>query len=113
MITNNIDINVWDKVGYLTEYEKEGWALTPYTINRDGDSFGSGTEMREHEIRLTKREAQCLTLGLDMTEGGDYTPDADFWIDAVTFYLTYRNIPRRVDRKLRAIMEAISTEEEK
>lgn len=113
MLDSNYDINVWDKAGYLSDYKKEGWVLTPYTINHDGDSFGSGTEMLEHEVKLSKREATSLTLGLDMTEGGDYTPDADFWIDAVTFYLTYRNIPRRVDRKLRAIMKAISTEEEK
>mgnify|MGYP003654504582 CR=1 FL=1 len=108
MLDSNYDINVWDKVGYFTEYKKEGWVLTPYTIVKNGDSFGSGEEMLEHEIRLTKREAQRLTLGLDKAEGGDYTPDADFWVDAIGFYVIYRNIPRRVDNKLRAIMEVVA-----
>ena len=35
MLDSNYDINVWDKAGYLSDYKKEGWVLTPYTINHE------------------------------------------------------------------------------
>ena len=107
MLNNNIDLNVWDKVGYETEYKREGWVLTPYTIAFEGDSFGSGKELTEFEISLTLYEAKRLTLGLAKADGGDYTPDPDFWIDMQTFYLTYRNIPKRVDEALRYVLEKV------
>jgi hypothetical protein len=107
MLNNNIDLNVWDKVGYETEYKQEGWVLTPYTIAFEGDSFGSGKELTEYEIGLTPYEAKRLTLGLAKADGGDYTPDPDFWIDMQTFYLTYRNIPKRVDEALRYVLEKV------
>lgn len=107
MLNNNIDLNVWDKVGYETEYKQEGWVLTPYTIAFEGDSFGSGKELTEYEISLTPYEAKRLTLGLAKADGGDYTPDYDFWIDMQTFYLTYRNIPKRVDQALRNVLEKV------
>ncbi len=107
MLNNNIDLNVWDKVGYETEYKREGWVLTPYTIAFEGDSFGSGKELTEYEIGLTPYEAKRLTLGLAKADGGDYTPDYDFWIDMQTFYLTYRNIPKRVDQALRNVLKKV------
>jgi len=107
MLRDNIDLNIWDKVGYYTEYKEEGWAITPYLINYHGANFGSGQELAGLEIKLTTREAKQLTLGLAKAEGGDYTPDEDFWIDAHAFYVVYRNIPRRVDNKLRTILREV------
>lgn len=112
MLTNNMDLNIWDKVGYETEYKEEGWVLTPYTINREGDSFGSGQELRSCEISLTPREAKRLTLGVAMADGGDYAPDDDFWMDMLTFYVTYRDIPERVDALLRFVLEKIAERED-
>ena len=112
MLKDNIDLNIWDKLGYETEYKREGWVLTPYTIERRGDSFGTGSELRSLEVSLTSREAKRLTLGVAMADGGDYAPDADFWMDMQTFYLTYRDIPSRVDAELRAILQAVSTVKE-
>ena len=112
MLTNNIDLNIWDKVGYETEYKQEGWVLTPYAIEKEGDSFGSGQELRGCEIRLTPEEAKRLTLGVAMADGGDYAPDSDFWMDMQTFYLTYRDIPERVDSLLRFVLEKVAEREE-
>lgn len=107
MLTNNIDLNIWDKVGYETEYKQEGWVLTPYTIVMDGSGFGTGRELREYEIALTPREAKRLTLGVGKADGGDYSPDSDFWMDMQTFYVAYRNIPKRVDEALRYALEKV------
>ncbi len=107
MLKDNIDLNIWDKVGYYTEYEQEGWVLTPYTIESKGDTFGTGMELASLEISLTPEEAKRLTLGVAMADGGDYTPDADFWMDMQTFYLTYRDIPERVDGLLKFLLEKV------
>jgi hypothetical protein len=48
-----------------------------------------------------------LTLGVARADGGDYTPDSDFWMDMQTFYLTYRYIPRRVDEALRYVLDRV------
>ena len=107
MLKNNIALNIWDKLGYETEYEQEGWVLTPYTIESKGDSFGTGMELRSSEISLTPEEAKRLTLGVAMADGGDYTPDADFWMDLQTFHLTYQDIPERVAGLLEFLMEKV------
>ena len=107
MLDNNIDLNIWDKVGYETEYKQEGWVLTPYTIVMEGVGLGTGRELPDHEITLTPYEAKRLTLGVAMADGGDYTPDPDFWMDMQTFYLTYRDIPQRVDESLRFVLEKV------
>ena len=107
MLGDNIDLNIWDKLGYETEYEQEGWALMPYTIQAKGDSFGTGLMLESCEIMLTPEEAKRLTLGVAMADGGDYCPDADFWMDMQTFYLTYRDIPQRVDESLRFVLEKV------
>ena len=107
MLDNNIDLNIWDKVGYETEYKQEGWVLTPYTIVMEGSGLGTGRELPDHEITLTPYEAKRLTLGVAMADGGDYTPDSDFWMDMQTFYLTYRNIPKRVDQALRNVLKKV------
>ena len=104
MITNNIDLNIWDRLGYETEYEQEGWVITMYTIEEEGKFYGSGREL-PYQIVLTPREVKRLTLGKSMAEGGDYSSDCDFWMDMVTFYITYRDIPRRVDRALRQVVK--------
>lgn len=107
MLGNNIDLNIWDKVGYETEYKQEGWVLTPYTIVMEGSAFGTGRELPQYEIGLTPYEAKRLTLGVAKADGGDYTPDSDFWMDMQTFYLTYRFIPKRVDEALRYVLEKV------
>lgn len=96
MLTDNIDLNIWDKVGYETEYKQEGWVITPYTIKDAGKYYGSGTEMPEHELVLNPMEVSRLTLGKGSVDGGDYSNDSDFWMDLNTFLLTYRDIPDRV-----------------
>lgn len=107
MLGDNIDLNIWDRVGYETEYEQEGWSITPYTILAHGDSFGTGLMLESCEIKLTPEEAKRLTLGVAKADGGDYTPDSDFWMDMQTFYLTYRDIPQRVDESLRFVLEKV------
>lgn len=107
MLGDNIDLNIWDKVGYETEYKQEGWVLMPHTILAHGDSFGTGLMLESCEIVLTPEEAKRLTLGVAMADGGDYCPDADFWMDMQTFYLTYRDIPQRVDESLRFVLEKV------
>ena len=103
VMVNNYDLNIWDKVGYETEYEEEGWAIEVYQYDSMGSPYGSGKHIPEHTITLTPTESKRLTLGWGTDLGGDYTPDADFWLDKDTFLETYTDIPERVFNLLWAL----------
>lgn len=94
----NYDINVWDRLGYETEYEQEGWSLSAYSIPSKGAQYGSGDFVSE--LVLTEEEWKALTLGV---AGGDYGSDSDFWIDLESFFVVYRNIPTRVEAFLKGL----------
>ena len=97
----NYDINVWDRLGYETEYREEGWSLSAYSIPESGVQYGSGEFVSE--LALTEDEWKALTLGIEQSEGGDYGSDYDFWIDIEAFFVTFRNIPTRVEAFLRGL----------
>ena len=105
MLKNNYDLNVWDRLGWETEYEHEGWCISVYRIPEHGSPYGSGEFVKN--IDLKPQESVALTLGVARADGGDYTPDSDFWIDAVTFFLAYREIPSRIKQEFaKIILEA-------
>jgi len=99
----NYDLNIWDKRGYETEYEEEGWAIGVYEIPYEGAGYGSGTFREELSFDLTPEESKQLTLGWDPELGGDYTGDSDFWLDRETFLTTYKDIPERVRDTINAL----------
>jgi hypothetical protein len=103
--TTNYDLNIWDKVGYETEYEEEGWVINIYEYNSVGDPYGSGRMLEGKTIILTPTEAKRLTLGWGRDLGGDYTEDSDFWIDKQTFFQIYKDIPERVAGLLNSLPE--------
>lgn len=97
----NFDLNIWDRVGYETEYKEEGWCISVYEIPYEGSPYGSGTHREDLGFWLSEEEAQQLTLGVRQRDGGDYTEDSDFWLDVDSFFQIYKNIPARVEEKLR------------
>lgn len=99
----NYDLNIWDKIGHETEYAEEGWAISAYSIPEAGAIYGSGQFVTE--LMLTPEEAGRLTLGKAIADGGDYAPDSDFWLDLESFFVTYKNIPIRVEAFLRSLYE--------
>lgn len=101
IVTDNYDLNIWDRAGYETNYKEEGWAIEVYTYPYLGSMYGSG----EHysTIYLTDSEARRLTLGWGPELGGDYAEDSDFWMDKSTFFETYKDIPERVANLLWAL----------
>ena len=101
IICENYDLNIWDRRGYETEYQEEGWAIECYTYPYVGAMYGSGEY--HSTIVLTPTESKRLTLGWGEDLGGDYTPDADFWLDKDTFFETYTDIPERVANLLWAL----------
>lgn len=103
IMSNNYDLNIWDKDGYETEYEKEGWVINVYKYDYLGAPYGSGEMLEDRTITLTPTEAKRLTLGWGPDLGGDYCPDADFWIDKESFFDTYTDIPERVANLLWAL----------
>ena len=105
IMTDNYDLNIWDRRGYETEYAEEGWEISVYKYPYIGASYGSGEFMKDYTITLTPTEAKRLTLGWDTDLGGDYTPDSDFWLDKDTFFQTYTDIPERVAGLLKALPE--------
>ena len=105
VMTNNYDLNIWDRRGYETEYQEEGWAIDVYQYDYMGSPYGSGKHVPEHTITLTPAEAKRLTLGWGTDLGGDYTPDADFWLDKDSFLEIYSDVPERVANLLWALPE--------
>ena len=105
IVTNNYDLNIWDRRGYETEYQEEGWEISVYQYPYAGASYGSGTFMEDYTITLTPTEAKRLTLGWGEDLGGDYCADSDFWLDKDTFLETYTDVPERVANLLWALPE--------
>lgn len=103
VMSNNYDLNIWDRRGYETEYAEEGWSIEVYKYPYAGAFYGSGDYVET--IWLTTAESKRLTLGWGTDLGGDYTPDSDFWLDKDTFLETYTDIPERVRNLLWALPE--------
>jgi hypothetical protein len=101
VMTNNYDLNIWDRRGYETEYAEEGWAIEIYKYPYAGAFYGSGEYVES--ITLTPTEAKRLTLGWGEDLGGDYAPDSDFWLDKESFFEIYSDIPERVANLLWAL----------
>ncbi len=97
----NYDLNIWDQLGYVTEYEHEGWRITVYAIPDDGAPYGSGDFVCD--LDLTLEESEMLTLGVAPEAGGHYANDPDFWLDLEGFKEVYKNIPTRVRAFLRSL----------
>jgi hypothetical protein len=102
IMINNYDLNIWDRRGYETEYQEEGWEISVYKYDL-GQPYGSGEFLEDKTITLTPDEVKRLTLGWGPDLGGDYTEDSDFWIDKETFFETYTDIPERVANLLWAL----------
>lgn len=101
MVRDNFDINVFNRGAYNSEVLPEDqhydeWILCPYTLTWDGDNYSIDTEREDLNLKLTKEEADMLTLGWGPELGGDYHEEDDFWIDANSFKDTYKNIPESV-----------------
>lgn len=99
----NYDLNIWDKVGYETDYAEEGWAITVHAIPEQEAPYGSGEIVTT--LDLTPEEAEMLTLGVDRTDGGAYISDSDFFIDLESFWEEYKEVPVRVGAFLRSLSE--------
>jgi hypothetical protein len=100
----NYDLNIWDRVGYETNYQETGWSISVYKIPSVGASYGSGEFVTS--LDLDEQDVEMLTLGKRQRDGGDYTEDNDFWIDLESFFVTYRNIPIIVKAFLTSLYES-------
>ena len=57
IMTDNYDLNIWDRRGYETEYAEEGWAIDIYAYKHVQDPYGSGRHMKDHTISHTPTPA--------------------------------------------------------
>ena len=104
VVTENYDLNIWDRLAYETDGEQTGgWEINVYTIEGVGSIFGSGKQLEDRTIHLTPDEAKRLTLGWGPDLGGDYAEDDDFWLDKDSFFDIYKDIPERVANLLWAL----------
>lgn len=99
----NYDLNIWDRVGYETNYQESGWAISAYAIPSHGAHYGSGEYVADYG--LDEHDVEMLTLGKRQRNGGDYCEDSDFWIDLESFFVTYKNIPTGVKAFLTSLYE--------
>ena len=103
MNTRNLDLNIWDKAGYGSEGEEEGWIIVAHDLVLD-DDFLITTGNEIESLALTRDEWKILSLGVSLEDGGYYAEDSDFWLDALGFMETYPVIPPRVSEWLRKVM---------
>ncbi len=94
------DLNVWNKVGYETDYVRDGWEIAVYECDDNWNHSIVPTQI----ITLSETQVEMLTLGKSPDEGGDYDWDTDFWIDPAGFLDTYKSVPRKVRRYLEALV---------
>jgi hypothetical protein len=103
-MTENYDLNIWDRLSYETEgKETGGWEINVYQYDYLGAPYGSGRMLEDKTITLTPEESKRLTLGWGPDLGGDYTEDEDFWLDKDSFLEIYTDIPERVANLLWAL----------
>ena len=96
-VTDNFDINVFDRAQYNDPgCDAHEWLLCPYKLTWDGDNYSISDEMADLNLVLTDEEAKSLTLGWGQDLGGDLEESEDFWIDANSFKETYKDIPKTV-----------------
>jgi len=96
------DLNIWDKTGYETDYEREGWVISLRSRWMvDGENvIGNDLPIT---MELTEKEAERMTLGKG---DGDYAPDSDFVLDPTALLDIYKDVPERV-RLLVALLEGV------
>mgnify|MGYP001070955925 CR=1 FL=1 len=92
----NYDLNIWDHLGYITEYEQEGWRITVHAIPEEGAPYGSG-DIVAH-LDLTLEEADRLGLR-------DGNNDSDFFMDLDSFVDEKKDVPVRVGAFLTSLDE--------
>lgn len=99
----NYDLNIWDRVGYETNYREEGWTISVYEIPHQGAHYGSGEHVAS--LDLDEQDVEMLTLGKRQRDGGDYCGDPDFWVDLESFFVIYKDIPLMVQAFLKSLYE--------
>jgi hypothetical protein len=108
---NNYDVNIWNQGwhnldrGVEPTKENSQWKFSFNEIIELGSGYGTGRERTELDIYLTAEEAEAMTLGIDIDQGGDYTPDEDFWLDTHSIDLIYKNVPDRILDYLNSLPE--------
>jgi hypothetical protein len=95
------DLNVWDYIGYDTDYEREGWRVDVYECDENWQHADDPVKI----IYLNENQAKMMTLGVAKELGGEYDYDTDFWIEPNFLLKTYSNVPR----KLRRYIENLDT----
>ncbi len=96
-VTDNFDINVFDRAQYNNPgCDEHEWLLCPYTLDWDGDNYSINEELEELNLVLTLEEARALTLGVSEEDGGDLCDEEDFWIDVNSFKQQAKSIPKSV-----------------
>jgi hypothetical protein len=90
------DLNVWDEG--LHNDRESNWKITVHQLMQlDTGAFATGPVVEGAEFTFTPEEAKQLTLGVAEEDGGLYTWDTDFFIDAVGFVGIYeQHLPERV-----------------
>jgi len=98
MITDNFDINLWDRVAYETDGERSGgWEMRAYSLRQDGNRFMVG-DMLPYGMKLRLKD--ILKMGLD------WEVDSDIWLDA-QYVLEDYNTPRRVRRWINEVLDEL------
>lgn len=109
LLTDNFEMNIWDKLAYDTSNEQSGgWRISAHLLYEDETGYlNAGDFLEDLYIDLTEDEIKRLTLGWDEELGGDYIGDPDFFIDVETFKSIYKDIPERVTDFCNAVIREI------
>ena len=108
-VSTKYDVNIWNEGWHNDEASRWKLSIHEQMIASDG-SLQCGDWREDLSLTLTDEEAERMTLGKSVEEGGDYTPDEDFFLDVASVPVIYKDVPERVKAFFASLPEYTMTD---
>ena len=97
-ITNNFDINVWNRGAWESEGAgPDQWVLCPFEMEEFNNLWSTGVQLDHFNLELSDAEVKVLMMGFNGDDAyANFETDDDFWITANDFTNVFTSMPIRV-----------------